>query len=177
MTFDQRCRYRESISIQQEKYHEHFIGYLYNDHKVKPLLIMLSKTSAYVKSSDGQTKWMYFLIGKDGLLEEYVTIWDKVSADIKREVDGKPVYNKEFLKTKIKSHGDEVTNFYGKKSFKMDSNHNCLAVISLNCALKKNNNYYLQVVLKKFKYIDKKVIRHINDNLNNFSSSKESDEE
>ena len=27
-----------------------------------------------------------------------------------------PVYNKEFLKTKIESHGDEVTDFYDKKN-------------------------------------------------------------
>ena len=38
-----------------------FIGYLYNGIKVKPLHIMLPKTSAYVKSFDGQTKLMHFL--------------------------------------------------------------------------------------------------------------------
>ena len=54
------------------------IGYLYNDNKVKPLDTMLPKTSAYVKSYDGQTKWMYFLIEGDDLLEKYNTIWDKV---------------------------------------------------------------------------------------------------
>ena len=58
----------------------------------------------------------------------------------------------------------------------MDSNHTCLAVIGLDPALKKDN-YYPQVFLKKCKYIEKKVIRHINDNLNDFSSSDESDEE
>ena len=41
--------------------YKYFIGHLYNDHKVKPLHIMLPKTSAYVKSHDGQTKLMYFL--------------------------------------------------------------------------------------------------------------------
>ena len=30
---------------------------------------MLPKTSSYVKSYDGQTKWMYFLIEYDNLLE------------------------------------------------------------------------------------------------------------
>ena len=44
---------------------------------------MLPKTSAYVKSYDGKTKWMYFLIKDDGLLEKYNTIWDKDTADIK----------------------------------------------------------------------------------------------
>ena len=62
-----------------------------NDHKVKPLRKILSKTSTYVKSYDGQTKWMYFLIENDDLLEKYDTIWDKVSADIKKELDSEPV--------------------------------------------------------------------------------------
>ena len=44
-----------------EKIYKYFIGYLYNDHKVKPLHIMLPKTSPYVKNYDGQTKLMYFL--------------------------------------------------------------------------------------------------------------------
>ena len=56
-----------------------------------------------------------FFILDGNLLEKYNTIWDKVSADIKKEFDSKPVYNKEFLKTKIKSHGDEVTDFTVKK--------------------------------------------------------------
>ena len=47
---------------------------------------MLPKTNAYVKSYDGQTKWMYFLIEDDYLLEKYNTIWDKVSSDIKRRI-------------------------------------------------------------------------------------------
>ena len=42
-----------------EKHYKYFIGYLFNDDKVNPLHIMLPKTSAYVKSYDGQTKWMY----------------------------------------------------------------------------------------------------------------------
>ena len=45
---------------------------------------------------------------------------------------------KDFLKTKVKSHGDEVTKFYDKEIAKVDSNHTCLAVISLDSALKKS---------------------------------------
>ena len=151
---------------------------MYNDDKVKPLHIMLPKTSAYVKSYGGQTKWMYFLIEDDDLLERYNAIWGKVSASIKKEFDSESVYNKEFLETKIKSHGNEVTGFYDKKIPKEDSNHTCLALISLHSALKKDDNYYPQVFLKDCKYLEKKVIRHINDKLSDFSSSSdESDEE
>ena len=62
--------------------------------KVKTLHIMLLKTRAYVKHYDGQTKWMYFFTESDDLLKKYNTIRDKVSADIKKEIDIEPVYNK-----------------------------------------------------------------------------------
>ena len=74
-----------------------FIGYLYNGIKVKPL--MLPKTSTY------------FFIEDNDLFKKYNTIWNKVSTDIEKEFDSEPVYNKEFLKTKIKPHADEVTDF------------------------------------------------------------------
>ena len=35
---------------------------------------MLPKTSTYVKSYDGQTKWMYFFIEDDDILKKYNTI-------------------------------------------------------------------------------------------------------
>ena len=54
--------------------------------------------------------------------------------------------------------------------------HTCLAVISLDSALKKDENYYPQDFLKECKYIEKKVVRRINDNLRDFSSD-QSDEE
>ena len=44
------------------------------------------------------------------------------------------------MKTKIKSHSDEITDFYNKKIPKADSNHTCLAVISLDSAFKKYEN-------------------------------------
>ena len=103
---------------------------------------MLPKISAYVRSCEGLTKLMYFLIEDDDLLEKYNTIWDKVSVDSKKEFDSEPVYNKKSLETKIKSCGNEVTDFYNKKIPEVDSNHTCLAVISLDTALKKDENYY-----------------------------------
>ena len=47
----------------------------------------------------------------------------------------------------------------------------------MDSALKKDGNYYLQVFLKECKYIEKKVVGHIHDNLRDFPSSDESDEE
>ena len=130
-----------------------------------------------VKSYDGQTKWMYFLTEDDDL-EKYNTIWDKVSADVKKEFDSEPICNKEFLKTKIKSHGNEVTDCYNKKILKVNSSHTCLAAVSLDSGLKRVENYYLQVFWKECKYIEKKVVRHIIDDLESSSDdSDDSDEE
>ena len=123
-----------------EKNYKYFIGF-----KVKLLRIMLAKTSAYRKSYDGQTKWMYFLIEDDD--------W-RGCTDIIIEVNF-------FLKTKIKSHGDEVTDFYYKEIAKADSNHTWLAVISLDSTLNKDGNYYSQVFLKECKYIKKNLVKHI----------------
>ena len=59
------------------------------------------------------------------------TVWDKVSADIKKEFNSKPVYNKKKqkkLKTKIQSYGDEAKDFHNKEVSKLFiSNHNCLS--------------------------------------------------
>ena len=59
---------------------------------------------------------------------------------------------------------------------KVDSNLTYLAIISLDFALNKDVNYYPQGFLKEHKYIEKKVISHINVNLSYFSSSDESDD-
>ena len=63
------------------------------------------------------------------------------------------------MKTKIKFHGHEVTDFDDKKIPQLSSSHTCLAVISLYSALKKDDKYYLQVLLKECKYTEKKVIQ------------------
>ena len=80
------------------------------------------------------------------------------------------------MKTKIKSHGDEVADFYDKEIPKVDSNHTCLAVVSLGAAIKKYKIYYPKVFFKECKCIKKNVFWHINDNLSNFSSSDYTDD-
>ena len=76
----------------------------------------------------------------------------------------------------MKSHGDEVTDFYDKETSMVGSSHTGLVVISLDSALKKSENYHKQLFFKECKYIEKKVINHINDNLSDFSSEEESEE-
>ena len=77
---------------------------MYDDYKIKPLQRMLPKTDAYVKSYDGQTKWLDFWL-------KMMTYWKNIIlfgiksdirlfADIKKEFDSEPVYKNKFWKQK-----------------------------------------------------------------------------
>ena len=84
-----------------EKIYKYFIDYSFDDYKVKPLHIMLPKTSPYAKRYHGQTKWIYILIEDDDLLEKYDTVWDKVSADMKKSFIANLSIMKKILKPNL----------------------------------------------------------------------------
>ena len=84
---------------------------------------------------------MCFLIEDDNLLEKCNTIWNKVIADIKKNLIASMSITKMY-ENQIKYHGNEVINIYDKEIPKVDSNLTCLAVISLDSALDKDGNYY-----------------------------------
>ena len=52
-----------------KKNYKYFIGYLYNDNKVKPLHVIFPYINAYVKRQDGEAKWMYVLTEHDDLFK------------------------------------------------------------------------------------------------------------
>ena len=53
------------------------------------------------------------------------------------------------MKTKIKSSGYEATGIYDKEIPEAGSDYTCLTVINVDYALRKYENYYPQVFLKK----------------------------
>ena len=73
---------------------------------------MLPKMSA----GFDETKYMYFLIKDNELLEKYNEIWEKVSKSIKKEFDRELVFDEKYLKTKIKCYDGKInTNFHNDK--------------------------------------------------------------
>ena len=71
------------------------------------------------------------------------------------------------MKTKIAPYSDEATEFHDEEMSNVGSNYICLSVILMEFFLKKDRNFYLQVFLKKCKYIkkEKKVNRYTADDL------------
>ena len=102
---------------------------------------MLLETGAYIKSYDRETKWMYFVIEDNELLETYNDIWNKVGNSIKK-IDCEPIYNKKVLKTKTKSYSNKALDFPNNETIKVGSNYTCLAVILIDFVLKIEENYY-----------------------------------
>ena len=115
--------------------------------------IILPKTRAYVKNYDGQTEWVYFLIEDDEFLKKCNTIWHKVSPDIKHLIASLYIIQI-FWKSKQSLMVMKLQIFMIKKVLMWIFNDSCLAVISLDSSLKKDENSYLQVFLKECKYIN-----------------------
>ena len=106
-------------------------------------------------------------------------IWNKVNNSISKELDCEPIYNKRFLKTKIRSCSDKATNFYSRKLPGADPNYIYWLAILIDSVKNKDENYYPQVFLKDCKKCFwKMVIEYITDDLI-FSSDEpdKSDEE
>ena len=123
-----------------------------------------------------------FFIKVDESLEKYNEIWGKkVKNSLRKEFDSEPVYNKKYLKVKIKSYSGEInTNFHNTKLPKEGSQLICLLVILINSVFETGKNCYSQVLLEECKYVfkDKKILRYIIDDTEISDSDREdSDEE
>ena len=77
--------------------------------------MFLQKMTAYRKDFD-ETKYVPFLITDDKWWRKYNEIWEKVTNIIYKELDSDPVYNKKYIKTKIKPYDGKINaNFQGNK--------------------------------------------------------------
>ena len=92
---------------------ENLTGYL--DEATWPLFLMLPKISGYVKTfrdkskdKNKDNKLMSFCIDKDKLLQKYKTIWTRIEDLQNVELNALSVYDDRYVKTKIRSYGDEV---------------------------------------------------------------------
>ena len=95
-----------------------------------------------------KTKFIYFLIKDEKLLEKYNIMKTKFGSN--------PVYNEKYVKTKMKVYDKKINrDFYSNKMPKESSEFLCLSVILLHSVYIKDNKYYRQVFLEECKYIIK----------------------
>ena len=90
--------------------------------------------TAYRRDVD-ETKYMYVLTKDDELLQKYNSI--------KKEFDSHPVYNENYLTTKIKSFNRKIIkNFRNNKIPRNDSQCICLSVNLINYVFRTGKNNY-----------------------------------
>ena len=63
--------------------------------------------SAYRRDLD-ETKYLFFLIKNNELLEKYNKFWEIVKNSIKKEFYSEPIYKEKYLKAKIKSYNGKI---------------------------------------------------------------------
>ena len=122
------------------------------------------------------------MIKDDELLKQHNKIWKNVKNTIYKEFDSDPVYNKKYLKTKMKSYNGKInTNFHNNKIPKEGSQCICLSVILINSVFRTSKNYYPEMFLEECKYVvkSKNMSKYIIDDMEIFSDSdrENSDEE
>ena len=59
---------------------------------------------------------------------------------MKKKFDRESIYNNNFLKIKIRSYGEDLTDFHDKEIPKVESNYSFLAVILFDFVLRKMKN-------------------------------------
>ena len=119
--------------------------------KTKSLYEFLPKMIAFRKDFD-KTKYVSFLIKDDELSEKYNEIWDKVSHTVGKEYDNNPVYNKKYLRAKIKSYNGKINiNFHNNRIPKEDSQLICLSVILIDSVFRAGKHYFPQIFLQECK--------------------------
>ena len=136
---------------------KYFIGHQ-EDEIVKPLCIILPQMSGYIKYFENGVKNMYFFVGGDNVLDKYKKIWNVIKNKLSIKFQSMPVYNETYIKVKVRKFDSKIkTNFLGNEVGKENMHYTCIACITIDSLMKKDEKNYPQVYLEECKYRMKKI--------------------
>ena len=110
---------------------------------------------------------MSLRIDDEKLSKKYKAIWTNTE-DLKKILNALLVYDDRYIKTKIRSYGNEVyTNFRGLSVREDDIECESSTVVSIDSLLVNDNKYYLQAYLENcaYKIVSKQVTDYLDGNL------------
>ena len=138
---------------------------------LRPLVLMLLKTSGYVKTfKDGDKitsiKLISFLIDDDKLLAKYKTTWINIEGLLNITLNALSVYEDKHIKVRTYG-GKNYTKLCGLNVPGDGVECKSFTIISIDPLLVYENKYYLQVYLNNwaFKIVDKQMEDYFDDNL------------
>ena len=166
--------------------YKYFCGYLNND-VIKPLCVVLSQMSGYIKYFDNNGKNMSFVTDDKEVYEKYNEIWNVVKRLLKLKFTASPIRDDKYILAKLKIFKKEnLTTFNNNNIIPIEKNHYiCIPAIDIDSVLKIDKKVYPQAYLEECKYklkkkellsfIDSEIIDDDSDKDNGYDSDNEND--
>ena len=124
---------------------------------VKPLCIILSQISGYIKCFENDGKYMSFMIKNDDVLDKHNEIWNKIKITLNIKVHSMSIYDEKYIKVKVREFNYVIkTNFLGDEIPKESMHYACIACITIDSVMRIEKKNYPQVYLEECKYKIKK---------------------
>ena len=113
--------------------------------------------SGYIKYFEYGGKNMSFLIKDDEVWEKYKQIWDLIKNKLGIKFHRMPVYDKKYLKTKVREYDGVIkTKILGNVP-KEHMHYTCTACITIDSAMRMEKKNFPQVFLEDCKYKIRKI--------------------
>ena len=97
----------------------------------------------------------------EDVLDKYNEIWDKIKNRLNFKFHSKPVYDKTYIKAKVREFNDVIkTNFLGDEVPKEKMHYTCIACITIDFVMRMEKKNHSQVYLEECKYRIKKIQIH-----------------
>ena len=103
-----------------------------------------------------------FLVDDEKLWKTYNKIWSELNVTIGKKIYKDQVFEKKYMKTKIKSYNNTITEDFNGKAPTDGIKCICLSAIVINSVVKLGKNYYSQTFLEECKYKIKETEKIIN---------------
>ena len=112
---------------------KYFIDYQESE-IVKPLCIILSQMSGYIKYFKSGGKNMIFFFIKDEEVWEKCEKYDVIKNKLSFKFHRKSIYEQKYLKDKVREFDGVIkTNFLGNDMLKENMHYTCIACITIAC--------------------------------------------
>ena len=84
-----------------------------------------------------------FLIKDDEVWEKYEQIWDLIKNKLGIKFHSEPVYDKKYLKTKVREYDSEIkAKFLGNGIPKENMHYTCIACITIDFVMRIDKKYF-----------------------------------
>ena len=114
---------------------KYFIGYKEGE-IVKPLCIISTQMTGYIKYFENGGKDMSFVIKDDDVLNKYNEIWDKIKEKVNIKFHSVPVYDEKYIKVKVREFNGVIKgNYLGDEIPKESMHYTCIACITTDSVI------------------------------------------